>query len=226
MFKKLLLTSALLASFSSVYAQSAPFNVTGNIAPSTCTVTLNGGGTATIGSIPASTVRAYTVSTTGTNLVYMAPLVNIPFNITCPAPTKIGVAMLDNNPGKILARNVDDSIKFGLLNGTGTTSIGTFQVYFGNVLIDNSSVWQGLSAPTGATNWTQTNVAGSTLPAYYGAPGYTNAFSKTANGGAPDAFTTLTGNLAVYVSLGKTVVDSATTAITPNGSGTLTLVYL
>lgn len=226
MSKKLLLTSVIVLCFTNVYAQNAPFNVTGNIAPSTCIVTLNGGGTAALGQLPASTVRGYAVSTSGTNLVYTSPLVNVAFNITCQAATKIGVAMLDNNSGKVLAQDSTDPVKFGLTNGTGTATIGSFKFYFGNVLIDNSNVWQALSAANGSTSWTQTNVAGTTYLAYYAAPGYTNAFSKTANGGAPDAFTTLTGNLAMTVSFGKTAVDSATSAIIPNGSGALTLVYL
>ena len=185
---------------------------------------MSSGGVANIGSISAPTVQGWTLSTSGKT--YRAPLVNLPFSITCSAATKVGMAMTDNNAGKIILESANDPLRFGLVNGTGGSSVGSFSFSLGNVLLDSSATVNFLSASTGSTTWSTTSAAGTPSLASWAAPGNTNAFTKVSGTTVPDAFTTISGNLVVSIALGKAIVDSATTAITPTGSGTLTLVYL
>lgn len=228
MFKNIIFAGPLLVSFVTAYAQSsAPFGIAGTVTPGPCSVTMSSGSNASLGSVSTSAIRGWGQGTdTSTNAIYQSQLINLPFSITCSAATKIGIALTDNNPGKITAQNTKDPVRFGLVNGGGTSSIGSFSFLFGGVLMDGLTPAKYLSALNGSTTWSSTSAAGTPAPANTAAPGSMNSFAKTAAATTPDAFTTLNGNLVISVNLGKAIFDAATTAITPTGSGTLTLVYL
>ena len=219
MFKKIAATTLLMASaFGAHAAGSAPFGVTGTITPAACDVTLTGG-VVNLGTISTVAVRANGLAGTG----YALPPVNIPINITCSAATRVEIAFIDNKPGQIISVNGGDVIRFGMGDGAGTTAIGSFQMAFTAVTIDSVAVGQFLNAPNGTTTWA-TTASGQAVN--LASPGHTTAFSKTAGATTPDSFTTLVGNLQFGMFLSKAYIDSATNSVTPNGSGTLSLVYL
>ena len=227
MFKKLLLTSALLATFASAHAQSSQnFGVTGTVSPAPCNVTLTGG-TVNLGTLSQATVKGYPVLG-ASNSFYTIPTVLLPIGIVCAAATKVEVSFIDNKAGQNLPFNSFDIVRFGVTDGaSGTTPIGAYVIGFSTATttIDNVAPAVYLSALNGSTTWSN-KTALTSLAASLAAPGYTTGFAKTATATAPDSFTTLSGNLSISIYLGKTYIDSATTAVTPTGSGTLTLVYL
>ena len=221
MFKKIALTTLLMASaFGAQAAGSAPFGVTGTITPAACDVTLTGG-IVNLGTISTVAVRASSVYFATT---YQLASIVVPINITCSAATRVEVAFIDNKSASNFAINANDAQRFGIADGSGTTAIGGYQVGFVNTTIDSVAVAQFLSATTGTTAYFAATIP--TVPAMWAAPGRTNAFSKTGGATTPDSLTTLTGNLTFAIFLSKSYVDSATNSITPNGSGTLSLVYL
>ena len=225
MFKKLLLTSALLATFASAHAQSSQnFGVTGTVSPAPCNVTLTGG-TVNLGTLSQATVKGYIVVSNTNNFYQMSP-VNATINIVCSAATKVQVSFIDNKSNKNLALDGIDIVRFGLTNSTaGTIAIGAYQINFTNTTIDGAIPTVYLSAPNGTSNWS-TKTAGTAFTANLVAPGFANGFAKTAGAMVPDAITTLSGNLTFQAYLGKDYVDGATSILTPAGSGTLTLTYL
>ena len=228
MFKKLLLTGALLAAFANIsaHAQSSqPFGVTGSIAPPPPTVTIANSGRSDYGSLSATAVKGYT-SSTGINDLYSFPAVALAYSITFSAPTKAALSFTDNHAGKVLPFDSFDSIRFGVVD-TGATTIGSVAVSLTNTLIDGSPVSVFLSSPTGTTSWSANTVGGKTgIATNNVGPNYTKAFSKTAGATVPDSFTTLSGNLSMVLSLKKSLIDTATTSTTATGSGTFTVVYL
>lgn len=225
MFKKLLLTSALLAAFATAHAQSsAPFGITGSIAPPVPTVTISNGGNSVVGAAAAAALRGSS-SFAGTNHLYAFPAQILSYSITFSAPSKIALSFTDNNSGKVLPFDGSDSTRFGSVNGT--TSSGSLVVTLENTKIDNTTPSVFLSTPNGTTAWSTTTVGGKASNTLNGvAPGYTTGFAKTAGATVPDSFTTLTGNLSMTLYMGKSLVDNATTTLTPSSSGTFTIVYL
>ena len=228
MFKKLLLASALLVTFASAQAQSSqPFGVTGTLTPAPCNVTLTAG-VVNLGNLTQAAVKGYPVLA-NINSFYVPPFQNIPINITCSAATRVQVSFLDNNSGKTLAYNGDDSIRFGITNGAaGTVAVGSYEMRFINTTIDGGPVGTYLHVANGATTWskipgTATAFGGNNL---YIAPGYTTGFAKVATATVPESISTLAGTLEMKIFLGKASVDAATTNFVPTGSGTLTLAYL
>ena len=226
MFKKLLLTSALLVTFATALAQSSQnFGVTGTISPSPCSVTLTGG-VANLGTVSKAIVKAYTPAANDT--VYLVPFVLVPIAVICGAATKVEVSFTDNKSGKKFPVDANDLIRFGITDDTaGTQAIGSYQVSFSDTTIDNVVVGVYLSAQngTGPITWL-TKIAGTFFSSNVVAPGYVTGFAKTAGAGTPDAFKTLSGNLNFQAYLSKAYIDSATNNVKPTGSGTLTLVYL
>ena len=226
MFKKLLLTSALLATFATAHAQSSQnFGVTGTVSPAPCNVTLTGG-TVNLGTLSQATVKAYSVAGT-TNNFYSVPAANVPISITCGAATKVEVSFVDNKSGKNLPFDAGDAIRFGVTDGAaGTAAIGAYQINFVTTTIDSVATAVYLSAPNGTTAWSNKIASTTTVPNSYVAPGHATGFAKVATATVPDSITTLAGNLTFQAYLGKAYIDGATTAVTPTGSGTLTLAYL
>ena len=227
MFKKLLLTSALLATFASAHAQSSQnFGVTGTVSPAPCNVTLTNG-VANLGSLSQATVKGYPVNTATSNSLYTIPTLNVPISIVCGAATKVEVSFVDNKPGKNIPMDTFDALRFGITDGAGTAAIGAYQMSFvtATTTIDSVPVGLFLNAPNGTTTWSKT-VAGTPTTNNFIAPNYATGFAKSTTATIPESITTLSGTLAIQTFLAKTYIDSATSAISPTGSGTLTLAYL
>ena len=132
------------------------------------------------------------------------------------------LAFTDSKAGKALPYSAgSDYYRFGLVDGAaGTTPIGSYTLSFGSpTYIDSVANAGFLIASTGTTAWSSTN-------AMFAAPGKANGVIKTAGLTTPSTLTTLSGSLYLTVWLGKTYVDSSTSAITLNGGGTITLQYL
>ena len=161
MFKKLLLTSTLLATFASAYAQqSAPFSVQGSVLPPPPKVTIANSGRADYGSLSTTTVKGY-ASSIGINSLYSFPVVTLTYSITFTAPAKAALSFTDNNANNVLSFDSFDSIRFGVVD-TGATTIGSVAVSLTNTLIDGSPVSVFLSSPTGTTSWSANTVGGKT----------------------------------------------------------------
>lgn len=230
MLKKLAFASALLATFTGTYAQSSQnFGITGQVTPGACTVTLNGGGVANVGDVSQTTAKSYPINTSATTnlVVYRFPNRGVPINIACAAATKVAVAFVDNKPSQRLAFNNEDPSRYGLSDSVaGTAAIGFYSVRFENTTIDGAFIGEYFNAANGSTTFSKTQPAGLAVAPNYAMPGRTIAFAKTVGATVPDAFTSLAGLLTFDTSASKSYIDSATTVITPTGSGTLTLVYL
>lgn len=229
MLKKILLANALFATLDSVCAQTnAPFGVRGSITPPAAIVFIANNGSVILGAAAATDVKAYS-SSRGTNDFYLFPVATLAYIITFPAPAKAALSFVDNNSGKVLLFNTFDSIRFGLVDvvSAGSKTVGSVAVTLTDTLINNSPVSVFFSAPNGTTTWSTTTVGGKTgLSTNNVAPGYTNAFAKTAGATAPESFTNFSGNLSMVLSLSKALVDNNNTGITATGSGTFTVVYL
>ena len=227
MFKKLLLTSALLATFASAHAQSSQnFGVTGTVSPTPCNVTLTGG-TVNLGTLSQAIVKGYPVIVSTANSLYTIPVVNLPISVVCGSATKVEISFVDNKSGKNLVMDTLDLLRFGITDGAGSAAIGAYQISFVNATttIDSVAVGVYLGATNGTTNWTNKTLSTSTTQSFV-APGYATGFAKVATATVPESITTLAGNLTFQAYLGKAYIDGATTAVTPTGSGTLTLAYL
>lgn len=235
MLKKLLLTSAFsLVTFANIntnaFAQSVPFGVTGIVSPSSCTVSLTGG-TVNLGTIMQTTVKGYSVYAGTKNPVYLMISQNVPIGVTCTTAARVALLFVDNKSTSVFAVDNNDILRFGLTDGAGSgTAIGSYQLAFNtaDTSVDGAIPGTYLNAPGGTTAVaTWSNKAAATG---YGAnivvPSYLLGFAKAASTTTPEAFTTLSGSLNFRTYLSKAYIDSATTAVTPIGSGTLTLVYL
>lgn len=219
MFNKILGISMLLATAVNANASSSNFGVTGTVTPEACNVTLTGG-TVNLGAISTSLVKSYTVASNN----YTLPAFSIPISITCSAATKIEVSFVDNQAGKNFPVDAFDSVRFGLIDGAGTTAIGSYSLQFVNTAIDTVAVGQFLSAANNTTLWSTTGV--SALGASYATPAYMTGFAKLAGATTPDSLTTLSGTLNLVPRISTAYIGSAVAAIVPTGSGTLTLTYI
>lgn len=210
----------LVSTTTALASGSAMFGVTGAITPPACNVTLTGG-VVDHGVLSTVAVRSGALAY---GLAFQLPATSVPFNITCAAATRVEVAFVDNLAGRIIAIDGDDAVRFGLVDGAGSTAIGSYQATFTSATIDGMAVGQFLNAPTGTTAWNARSSP--SLGAAYISPGHTTGFARLAGATLPDSLTTLAGTLQFKFFLDKAYVESARSAITPNGSGTLSLVYL
>ena len=219
MFKKLIITGLLLASTLNVQAAvSASFGVSGTITPGACSLTLTGG-VINLGAISTTAVKAYP---TNGRSAYAVPEMLVPFAITCPSLTNVQMSFIDNKSGKKIVLNDGyDEARYGMVDGTGVNAIGAYQVSFTNLVLDGVGA-KVYSAPNNTTKWS----AATGIRTNFSAPGYTNGFGKTLVATAPNSFKSLAGNLRFEVFLSNSYIDAATANITPNGSGTVALVYL
>lgn len=236
MLKKLVFISVLLTTFIGInaYAQgTAPFGVTGAISPSSCILILSNG-TVNLGSLTLTAVRGYGLI--NNNGYKMAPQ-TATVSISCSVPTKFSLSFIDNK--SVTTPTVIDGNDSGrfVLGDTATgpraaNAVGSYQVAFTSTTMDvgggvtPAPVGQFLSAPIGSQSWITGLPGGLTLSAGTVLPGKALAFAKTAGVTTPDSILKLDGTLTFTTHLGKTVIDSATTIVTPSGSGTMTLFYL
>lgn len=220
MFKKVLIASAMLVSV--VGANAIGFGVSGVINPSSCTITLSGSGLADYGTLIAATVKGYTQTFPSLYDLGDKPL---NYNVACSAPTKVAFSFIDAQAGKVMTGDSNDASRYGLVNGsTGTTTIGHYELIVNTAALDGVAANASLTTVNGGSAWSLSGPTG--RAANFAAPGYTVGFIKAAGTATPDAATTIAGVMNFRTRVSKALVDAATTPITLNGAGTLSLVYL
>ena len=223
MFKKVLIASALLASFAGVQAAgSAGFGVVGTITPATCDIVLAGGGLADYGTQTTTAVKALAVTVNS----YSLGVKPIGITVTCPSALPVELAFADNKSAQLFAVGDGyDYVRYGVGDGAGTAAIGSSDMYASSVTVDGIAPAGFLAATTGSTAWTATYGANN-AGAHIIGPGHAVGFTKTAGATVPTTLTTIGGVLQIAARVSKAYVDSSTSAITLNGSGTITLQYL
>jgi Protein of unknown function (DUF1120) len=222
MFRKIIAATAVLAVAVGSQAQTATFSMTGTVNPASCAISLGGGGLANFGVSTSVAVRANTQKS-GANVHYDMGTRTFTWNVVCTAATPLQLAFNDGKAGSVLAIDANDAQRFGLVDGvSGATSIGSYTVTMAasNTTVDNIPVMGFLSATTGSALGWNNNYAGAAVP------GRATGFAKNTGQTTPSTLTTASGTMSVNVLLGKTYADNATTAITLNGAGSITLQYL
>ena len=224
MFKKALIASAMLVSVISANAAgSSSFLVSGTSNPGACNISLDSNSKADYGTYTPTQLKAlptYNWTTPGYHLGGK----DVVLTVACSSATKAEVSFLDNKPGKAMPMDMYDSLRFGMVDGSGNSPIGGFDIYLANILIDGVAPAGALIAATGTTNWSTT--APANLSAFFAFPNYSNGFIKTAGNTTPDSFTNMTLILRINAFLNKSYMDSATNSVNFNGGGVITIQYL
>ncbi|MGN7744346.1 DUF1120 domain-containing protein [Pseudomonas sp. 22526] len=211
-------TTAAFVSFGA-QASSIEIKVTGTIIPTACTPTLAGGGT-----IDYGTFGSADVSQTDFTLL---PEKNIAFSIVCNAPTKVALKAVDNRANtrvlgvvKKVGGSPTDFSNFGLGSAAGKNIGGyVMRVTADSFTADSASVKSTFSVDSGTT-W------GSSTFGTLTNDGSTILSWSATSGGAPVAFTSLSGNLFLQAVLNKGSDLALTSDVSLDGSATLELIYL
>ncbi|MBN9410952.1 MAG: DUF1120 domain-containing protein [Burkholderiales bacterium] len=242
MFKKAMIASAVLAGAFAAQAQvgtpapSATLTVGGTVTAPICSLALAGGGAATFGTITRPLTGWTTISTAPAR--YQAPASKkqtVALNVSCPAPTKMALAMQDNRSASVVAP-ASAVANFGL--GTYTPAGGGTATNIGNFFVDYTglqitpTVGGTAAAPAvklvtaGTATSSSTWAAATGVLASYLPTSQSLGFAATAGATTPDSLASIAGNLVVNVELSKATVDAATSDITLDGNATITLVGL
>ncbi|CUJ34186.1 hypothetical protein HMPREF3069_25580 [Achromobacter xylosoxidans] len=215
------LSLALAASMASfgAQAQSIDVRVIGTITPAACLPAIAGGAVVDYGNIPASTLNMTTTN--------RLPERTVAFSITCDAPTRAAIRAIDGRessrvPGIVTAIGAayNDTYNFGL--GTvSNANVGGYVLRLRqqSFTADSVSVFNTGSTDGGAT-WAATGTGG-----MHHSEGFIMSWSAT-NGGAPIAFTNLTGNLSVEAVLNRGDALPLKEQVPLDGLATLEIVYL
>jgi len=223
MFKKALIASAMLVSvIGANAADTGTVGVTGGATPGACNITLAGTGTADYGILTHAQVQALAVYNSNYNVGQKL----IGITVACSGATKAEMSFTDNKAGKNFPVDVGDGVRFGVVDGSGTVAIGSYQMTFSGVTLDTVAAAGFLIAPNGTTTWDTTSTGANGVGADWVRPGYSNGFIKTAGNTVPDTFTNFAANLSVSLYLSKAYMDAATTAVTFNGTSVITMQYL
>ena len=236
MMQKSLLALAVMATtaLNVQAASNVDVKVIGRIDPGTCTPTLSGGGTIDYGTMSPSTLAA-----TGFTVL---PEKQLDFGITCTAPSKVAVKVVNGRLGSAASLNAEGPTGFAntnpvvtLLGTTGPKSIaglgkvGTTNIG-GYALALNAAGAQadGVAVDTvlkreGAPVWAKPTTRDALLMDYAIARNVTWSEPGTL---VPKAFTTLTGKLLVQAFINERSALDLSNTILLDGLSTLELVYL
>lgn len=216
----LLAAMLAVASAGAFAAESADLTVSGTIRPSACSIQLTNGGVADYGTVSAVTLN----ETAGTHIGTR----NVGFTISCDAATRVGFTTTDNRAGTMgesarAAAGIGGSQMVGL-GAVDGRSIGAYDIviWSGSIRGDGEQPVVIYSQNAGAS-WTLTGIESGA----YIQPGIrTTSWARQGNS-TPDAFTTLSGNLAIntYINA-KRDLPSFTGGLSVDGSLTLQLQYL
>lgn len=230
--KRTVLALVVLASAGhAMAADSVDVKVIGTITPSACTPSLSGGGTVDYGNIKANTLSPSSYTT--------LPTKNVDFSITCSAPTKVGVSVVNGRPGTLAGATVDDTATQGgmppsplggaFYNGAvglglaDNAKIGGYTIAFtpGSFTADGNQV-NSIYRRSTDPSWRDASYSGA---AYNYAYGMTNSW-RASGQSDPVAFMNLNGSLKVLTYLNKASELDLTKQINLDGLTTLELVYL
>ncbi|CUI38875.1 DUF1120 domain-containing protein [Achromobacter xylosoxidans] len=209
--------TASLAGFS-VQAQSIDVRVIGTITPPACVPTISGGGIIDYGNIAARTLNKTAVT--------QLPDRSVPFSISCDAPTQVAIAATDNRassrvPGilNVLGVGASDNYNFGLGTVSGA-NVGGFALRMaqGTFTTDGVNAFT-VASTNGGTSWTHVSLG------MFEHTNWLTSWSGT-QGGAPRAFTNLTGTMTVQTVLNRGDALPLGNDVPLDGLATLQLTYL
>ena len=225
MFKKALIASAMLVSIIGANAaETATFGVTGGSMPSSCSVALGNGGSYDFGTLTYPQLQALGAYTGNLGSFYHFGVKINSISVTCGAATSVKLSFTDNKLGKAtVVGDPSDEKRFGLVDGAGTTSIGSVDISLFDILVDGAAPTGLLHAVNGTTAWSAVNGPWGN---HYVTPGHTTGFIKTAAETVPSSFKTFTANMHTSLFAKKSYMDSAINAVVFNSSGVITLTYL
>ncbi|AHG19502.1 hypothetical protein Z042_07655 [Chania multitudinisentens RB-25] len=224
------LTVVLATAALPALAESIDVRVIGTISPTACTPTLAGGGTIDYGTIKPTSLSA--------DAYTLLDEKQVEFTITCDAPAKIAVQVVNQRVGSLAGStnetssggtapagpNVFGSANMGAagLGLDGTVKIGGYGIRLatGTMLADGVAV-DSIQSNGNTTSWAKTEY-GSLLNST------STRYSSWATTGTatPVAFTTLSGQLGVQAYINKASELDLTKPIALDGLTTLELVYL
>lgn len=209
-----LLAAALFAAASTnAAAQSTTgvVNIGGSIVPSSCTVTMTGGGIADYGTIAYSTLNQAATKALAA--------VNVNTEFECTGPTLFAFTLTDN---KIASNSRTDlSQSYGLGETADTVKIGFFVVNTVNAIRDGAAAT--LVQSSNKTSWSTAGVTSNWNRV--NGPG-TNVYRAFGSGTAVDALTEASIDIAVEPIINSRNVLKLTQDATLDGNATLEITYL
>jgi type 1 fimbria pilin len=229
MIKRITLATMALGVAAGVHAQSATFAISARITPAPCTITVGNGGLNDWGNLTREAlVSRGTIYTLPTNKLMM-------LSVNCPSPTKLSLSVTDNRAATALAAHpLDPTLRADMLFGLGTQNgsrIGAATLNIDRLQIKTSSAGAGIPLlKTFVTNGVATSPStwapATSSDERYFATSKSITFADTVNATTPAALTDIFGPVLVQAFLDKSLVDSATSDIVLDGSGTITLTIL
>ncbi|VEI65425.1 DUF1120 domain-containing protein [Serratia rubidaea] len=213
-------------------ASTVDVRVIGTITPAACTPTLSGGGTVDYGAINPTTLSPadYTV----------LPEKTLDFSVTCDAPAKIALKVINGRPGSLAGStenisgagpapagvqlfSVANTAAVGL-GKDGSANIGGYGLRFvpGTVQADSVNVDPLRTSDPTLASWGAGAASGSIL---YNGPVLHNTWAATGTM-TPVAFETLTAKFGVQAYLNHASELDLTKPVALDGLSTIELVYL
>jgi hypothetical protein len=218
-------TSLMLASVCCQAASTATLTIIGKVEPSSCTLTLTGGGSVDFLSMSMVVLHTYEKRNA---VAFVLPPKTVPLVVSCPAPTAIALNLVDNEAASKPVIDTNDAYYYGL-GLAGTSKVGAYSVNFSNLRIGVSGipgVPQGFltRAATLATGaWTATATAtASTLFNPAASLGFRVGGTET----SPSALTSITGTLQITPLLLIATAEASLATYSLAGSATLSLLYI
>ncbi|MCS3509274.1 DUF1120 domain-containing protein [Achromobacter sp. JUb104] len=205
-------TVGAIAAVAGAYAQSIDVRIIGTITPAACIPVIGGGGVVDFGLIPAASLNL----TATTEL----PKRRVPFAITCEAPTRVAISVVDNRAGSQIPNIIAPTpgAVFGLGSANGANIGGyVMDMEQGSFTADGTPAFT-VGSQTNGEIW-----LASTFGRLQG--GQLRSWSLTATG-APVAFTNLSGILAVTAAINEAQKLPLKDEIRLDGLATLEMVYL
>jgi hypothetical protein len=133
------------------------------------------------------------------------------------------MSIADTYAGKVTAAgDGNDAFRLGMVDGTGTTSIGSAQItlHAAGTMLDTTVVPYGaVQAPVGTSTWT----------AYAGGlwkPGVAIGWTKLSTDTVPQAVSKIDGSMTFSLKVNQSYLNAATSIISMKSGVTMTLQYL
>ena len=218
-------TSLLLASACCQAASTAALTVTGKVEPSSCSLTLTGGGSVDFLTMNMVTLHGYEKRNA---VAFVVPSKTVPLVVTCLTATAVALNLVDNAAASKPAIDTNDAYYYGLgLNGT--KQIGAYSVNFSNLRVGSGGIAGSplgyLTRPVTDTtgSWTVTSTAAaSTMFSTDTSVGFRLGGAET----SPAALTAISGTLQITPLILITTAEAALAAYNLAGSATLSLLYI
>jgi hypothetical protein len=218
-------TSLMLASVCCQAASTATLVVIGKVEPSSCTLTLTGGGSVDFQTMSMVLLHSYEKRN---GVAFVVPSKTVPLVVTCPAPTAIALNLVDNEASSKATIDTNDAYYYGL-GLAGTKQVGAYSVNFSNLRIGASGI---PGVPQGFLTRAATDTTGGWTPT--ATTSASSLFNPATSlgfrvGGAetsPSALTSISGTLQITPLLLVTTAEASVATYNLAGSATLSLLYI